>query len=273
MGITLFALAIRTYNNPPFSDSAGANLNLACALKCIDMGVRIPDGLLLLYCPTMINFVVSPARMLCLMDPLLPFSFMMGCLRAYTCPQEEMEKKQRRVAQLLNIKSKSHHPFTSSTAGTAIDPKSRRATMDAGRVGVMVEVAQECTEAELTTTSPESIDLPGPGDLGPNEERSSDWSDTMASAGSLNGGNDDCTRSNTEAPTPDESGGLSFEEDSQPIHNSFPGMLISTNDPTQFYTNGGGSVGAGGDDMNLNLDDELPANDPTAQYVSDFLDR
>lgn len=47
--------------------------------------------------------------MLCLMDPLLPFSFMMGCLRAYTCPDEELEKKQKRVAQMLNtprIKSK-----------------------------------------------------------------------------------------------------------------------------------------------------------------------
>lgn len=209
----------------------------------------------------MINFVVSPARMLCLMDPLLPFSFMMGCLRAYTNPQEEMEKKQRKVAQLLNIKSKSHHPFTSSTAGTAIDSKNRRPTIDAGRV-MPVEVAQECMEAVV---SPDSVEETEDRDLCPNEERSSDWSDTMASAGDLN------TRSNTEAPTPDESSGLSFEEDSQPIQNSFPGMLISngTDDPSQFYTNGSN----GGGDLNLNLDDELPANDPTAQYVSEFLDR
>lgn len=252
-------------------DSAGANLNLACALKCIDMGVRIPDGILLLYCPTMINFVVSPARMLCLMDPLLPFSFMMGCLRAYTCPAEEVEKKQKRVAQLLNIKSKNHHPFTSSTAGTAIDSKNRRPTIDAGRVEITVgvEEGQECTEDEeaITHESSGSIDLTATCNAGVLGEKSSDWSDTMASAASLTSGGN-CTRSNTEAPTPDESSGLSFEEDSQPIQSSFPGMLISSvKDP--FYNGGGGVAG----DNDMNLDDELPPNDPTAQYVSDFLDR
>lgn len=243
-------------------DSAGANLNLACALKCIDMGVRIPDGILLLYCPTMINFVVSPARMLCLMDPLLPFSFMMGCLRAYTCPADDVERKQKRVAQLLNIKSKNHHPFTSSTAGTAIVDTRRRPTMDAGRVeiAVGVEEGQECTEDELSDSiEVTTFQVGGGGAGGQGDERSSDWSDTMASAGSLN------SRSNTEAPTPDESSGLSFEEDSPPVQSSFPGMLIS-NARDQFY-NGGGSSGE------MNLDDELPADDPTVQYVSDFLDR
>lgn len=238
------------------------------------MGVRIPDGLLLLYCPTMINFVVSPARMLCLMDPLLPFSFMMGCLRAYTCPQEDMEKKQRKVAQLLNMKSKSHHPFTSSTAGTAINSKNRRPTVDEGRIGFSasnsVEVAQECTETE--PTSPDSVELEQPHN---ENERSSDWSDTMASATSLNSN----TRSNTEVPTPnDESSGLSFEEDSQPIKNVFPGMLISNavdDATTQFYTSAcaGGQGGELAVDGELNLSDELPADDPTAQYVSEFLDR
>ena len=195
------------------------------------------------------------------MDPLLPFSFMMGCLRAYTCPKEDVEKKQKRVAQLLNIKSKNHHPFTSTTAGTAIDPKSRRPTVDEGRVescGVTVpveEVAQECTESS-------SEDLAG------DEERSSEFSDTLASAGSLNS---NFTRSNTQAPTPDESSGLSFEEDSQPIQSPFPGMLISSaNDATaQFYNGASG----GANDGDINLDDELPPNDPTVQYVSEFLDR
>lgn len=67
-------------------DSAGANLCIAVTMKCIEMGVRIPDGVFLAYCPTLINFVPSPARLLCLMDPLLPFGFMMRCLRAYAAP-------------------------------------------------------------------------------------------------------------------------------------------------------------------------------------------
>ncbi|XP_073812727.1 hormone-sensitive lipase [Musca autumnalis] len=71
-------------------DSAGANLCIALALKCIQQGVRKPDGVFLAYCPTLINFVPSPARLLCLMDPLLPFGFMMRCLRAYAAPSPEI---------------------------------------------------------------------------------------------------------------------------------------------------------------------------------------
>lgn len=234
------------------------------------MGVRIPDGILLLYCPTLVNFVVSPARMLCLMDPLLPFSFMMGCLRAYTCPDEEVEKKQRRVAQLLNtptIKSKTHQPFTSTTASRAIDPRGRRSTLG-GMSVVDVEVGQECVETPKGATNSasdysNSIDLSAcdtiPEDDGVNGK--SELSDTMASAsaGSVN------SHSNiTEAPTPDESNGISFEEDSQPIRTKpFPDLMMNGKD-TAFY----GEL----DDDDMNLDDEL-RDDPTAQYVSEFLDR
>lgn len=52
-------------------DSAGANLNLGVALKCIQMGIRKPDGIFMAYCPTVVDFVPSPARLLCLMDPLV----------------------------------------------------------------------------------------------------------------------------------------------------------------------------------------------------------
>lgn len=197
--------------------------------------------------------------MLCLMDPLLPFSFMMGCLRAYTCPDEELEKKQKRVAQMLNtprIKSKNHHPFTAGTAGTAIDPKNRRATLEGIRT--TVELAQECTETGgLNADSSLATDLSN--SVTAADERSSELSDTMASA-SLNS---NYTKSNTEAPTPES---LSFEEDSQPIQSFHPsasanGFLNGVKD--QMYQ---------GIDSDLNLDDELPS-DPTVQYVYDFLDR
>ena len=35
------------------------------------------------YVPVWVEFVASPARLLCLTDPLLPFGFMMRCLKAY----------------------------------------------------------------------------------------------------------------------------------------------------------------------------------------------
>ncbi|KAL0281198.1 UNVERIFIED_CONTAM: hypothetical protein PYX00_002258 [Menopon gallinae] len=69
-------------------DSAGANLNLGIALKCIEKNIRKPAGMFLAYVPVLVSFVPSPARLLCLMDPLLPFGFMMRCLKAYACPGE-----------------------------------------------------------------------------------------------------------------------------------------------------------------------------------------
>lgn len=65
-------------------DSAGANLCLATVLKCIQNKVRIPDGVFIAYCPIVVGFDPSPSRLLCLMDTLLPFGFMMRCLKAYS---------------------------------------------------------------------------------------------------------------------------------------------------------------------------------------------
>ncbi|KAH8270790.1 hypothetical protein KR018_003898 [Drosophila ironensis] len=87
-------------------DSAGANLSIGVALKCIEQGVRVPDGLFLAYCPTLVSFVPSPARLLCLMDPLLPFGFMMRCLRAYAAPaQEQLRENAKHVADAAQIRN------------------------------------------------------------------------------------------------------------------------------------------------------------------------
>ncbi|KAK2576142.1 hypothetical protein KPH14_007471 [Odynerus spinipes] len=64
-------------------DSAGANLNLGVTLKCLQMNIRKPDGIFMAYTPILVEFVPSPSRLLCLTDPLLPFGFMMRCLKAY----------------------------------------------------------------------------------------------------------------------------------------------------------------------------------------------
>lgn len=62
-------------------DSAGANLLLATSLKCIEMGLPLPKGLFIAYVPTLVDFVPSPSRLLCMMDPLLPFGFLLRCLK------------------------------------------------------------------------------------------------------------------------------------------------------------------------------------------------
>lgn len=70
-------------------DSAGANLCLATLLKCIDKKIRKPDGIFIAYCPIIVGYDPSPSRMLCLMDPLLTYGFMMRCLRAYSHSPDE----------------------------------------------------------------------------------------------------------------------------------------------------------------------------------------
>lgn len=54
---------------------------MGLALKCTELGLRPPSGLFMAYVPVLVSFVPSPSRLLCLMDPLLPFGFMMRCLK------------------------------------------------------------------------------------------------------------------------------------------------------------------------------------------------
>lgn len=80
-------------------DSAGANLNTACILKCIDLGIRKPRGIFNAYCPFVVNFASTPARFMAMLDPLLPYGFIMRCLKAYGTPPAGSESK-----ELLNSK-------------------------------------------------------------------------------------------------------------------------------------------------------------------------
>ncbi|XP_026493830.1 hormone-sensitive lipase isoform X1 [Vanessa tameamea] len=76
-------------------DSAGANLIAGCTLKILEAGLRPPEGLFMAYAPLLVSFIPSPARLLCLMDPLLPFGFMMRCLKAYASPNARGKVEKR----------------------------------------------------------------------------------------------------------------------------------------------------------------------------------
>lgn len=69
-------------------DSAGANLCLSTLVKSISMDIRKPDGIFIAYCPILVSFDPSPSRLLCLQDPLIPFGFMIRCLKAYIMQNE-----------------------------------------------------------------------------------------------------------------------------------------------------------------------------------------
>ncbi|XP_076753016.1 hormone-sensitive lipase isoform X1 [Xylocopa sonorina] len=76
-------------------DSAGANLNLGVTLKCIQLNIRKPDGIFMAYTPVLVDFVLSPSRMLCLTDPLLPMGFLIRCLRAYAASDNKKVVKEK----------------------------------------------------------------------------------------------------------------------------------------------------------------------------------
>ncbi|CAB3247179.1 unnamed protein product [Arctia plantaginis] len=97
-------------------DSAGANLVAACTLKILSAGLRQPEGMFLAYAPLMISFVPSPARLLCLMDPVLPFGFMMRCLKAYASPNSggKGSKDDKKYQNNLNTTSNATTPNESN---------------------------------------------------------------------------------------------------------------------------------------------------------------
>ncbi|KAK4295031.1 hypothetical protein Pmani_032366 [Petrolisthes manimaculis] len=64
-------------------DSAGGNLIAGLTVKCLELGIRPADGLFFAYTPFAFELIPSPARLLAVMDPLLPLGFALRCLKAY----------------------------------------------------------------------------------------------------------------------------------------------------------------------------------------------
>ena len=64
-------------------DSAGGNLVTACTIKCIEMGIRRPQGLLNIYPVFLANYASAPSRFLGFMDIILPYSPHMKLFKFY----------------------------------------------------------------------------------------------------------------------------------------------------------------------------------------------
>uniref|UniRef100_A0A8D8DN94 Hormone-sensitive lipase n=2 Tax=Culex pipiens TaxID=7175 RepID=A0A8D8DN94_CULPI len=218
-------------------DSAGANLNLGCVTKCIEMGVRRPDGIFLAYCPTLISFVPSPARMLCLMDPLLPFGFMMRCLKAYACPTKEvLELNRKRLEERLAIVN----------AGT--QPK---------KVVCKVEEDNRSERSESPENSAWDTLNNVPQQL--NNQHLSPVSDTVSDTLALKSLN---VAGNTIDLSPDESNTItSLEEDSQPITLQQVALKTEHSNVTVM------------DDLDLDLPSDMSSEQNTNKNVSDFIER
>lgn len=64
-------------------DSAGANLITACTIKCIEMGIKLPKGILGIYGAFEVDHVMMPSRYLGLYDVILPYVQHMRLFNAY----------------------------------------------------------------------------------------------------------------------------------------------------------------------------------------------
>jgi hormone-sensitive lipase len=97
-------------------DSAGGNLVTACVIKCIEMGIPRPKGLLNIYAVFMANHVTSPSRYLSLMDVVLTHSMYTRLFPAYNGYEKEaLVIENRKIPKLStdgNNKLPTHHLFS-----------------------------------------------------------------------------------------------------------------------------------------------------------------
>ncbi|XP_025100459.1 hormone-sensitive lipase-like isoform X2 [Pomacea canaliculata] len=74
-------------------DSAGGNLVISTAMRASSFNIRKPDGILAVYTPVLVRYTPSPARLLSLMDPLLPAGILSRCLAAYAGVSDELSSQ------------------------------------------------------------------------------------------------------------------------------------------------------------------------------------
>lgn len=249
-------------------DSAGANLNLALTLKCIDANVRRPDGALIIYCPVKISFDPTPARYLCLMDPLLPFGFLIRCLKAYADPVCSRTNKE---SQLNDPDATANGNNSSLSTNSAVMVQMSGSESD---MPTFVHIGGSDLDALSEKNGDNSMSLDGssmwehvdnvPELDGDNKSLDSDDSDTFASASLQNSG----SGGNTDMMTPDESAGESFEEDSQPLTLQKPSGATAEEKakPTSHLRT------ASAASVLLEMDSPEHKNE-SIKYVAEFVDR
>jgi len=65
-------------------DSAGANMLAACIIRCIETGTRIPKGFCSIYGVFQLNFVMSPSRLMSVIDLLTSSLNFVAMMEAYS---------------------------------------------------------------------------------------------------------------------------------------------------------------------------------------------
>lgn len=162
------------------------------------------------------------------MDVLLPFGFLMGCLKAYVHPGKDQFLTEKKSGGKSNGKGDKKDMLNDTSVSTTSAVIVLMSDAEESDMPTFVHIGSESQDTEQAndkhTDASISID---DGSMwehiehDPNYEAndkspmSDGTSDTFASASLQNSQTDG--NSNTEMMTPDESNGISFEEDSQPI--------------------------------------------------------
>ncbi|XP_055550069.1 hormone-sensitive lipase [Wyeomyia smithii] len=238
-------------------DSAGANLNLGCVMRCIEMGVRRPDGIFLAYCPVLISFVPSPARMLCLMDPLLPFGFMMRCLKAYACPSRDvLEHNRRRLQERQAVVNAGSSTVNNSTSSYELVQHNRDAE-EKPEIKSVLDDARSDHSGSPDNSAWDQLNSINTVQL--NNQHLSPLSDTISDTLALKSQ----TVGNTiDLMSPDESNTItSLEEDSQPITLQQVNLGTEQSNVTVI------------DDLDIDLPSDMSSEQNTNKNVSDFIER
>eukprot|EP00795_Rhopilema_esculentum_P016826 gene16826-8294_t len=115
-------------------DSAGGNLMVALALKLIEEGMNLPNGLVIAYPPLRVQYAPSPSRMLALMDPLLPPGILKVCLRAYAGNVDDEVEETGSTTSLRTARfDDAYNPFDLDFGEAAVMAKHRHWSDVVGR--------------------------------------------------------------------------------------------------------------------------------------------
>lgn len=84
-------------------DSAGANLITAVLVKCIEEGIRVPDGIVNIYGIFDVDFKISPSGSFALIDPILPYGMTTNLIKSYGMDYEASKPKTDINANIIGI--------------------------------------------------------------------------------------------------------------------------------------------------------------------------
>jgi hypothetical protein len=110
--------------------------------RSIKNQIRIPDALIPIYTPFMLNYSLSPSRLLSVMDPLLNLGILWRCLAAYVGIDFKLETEKFKTLLNLNDKTLSNksspsksHSLSKSLSLRALLSRSTSSSNDAQPIG------------------------------------------------------------------------------------------------------------------------------------------